>query len=961
MKYWVYINDEVSQKAYSEEELKQIEGFGPNVLICSETSAVSSDPEWRPVKERLPYLIKPKAPNFAKFRPKPPVSARPAAPKAEQDIQETLPIPQDLAEGITATPIEQNKKQTQTPQNDVNAQLLATLEKLNDKISSLENKIEEQEKELVEARKADDIEDNSPTLISDPINENDDDVLEVPFDNDFEIPFDTSKNSEEIAKEAEAMLAKPDSVEIEEYNTDDQKTELMSFGSDMQGILEDTIRKNALPEEYNEESTKDRQIIAEDLVSKTVLDLSAKKGQKKEKEFNEKQKEQEKQESKQEEKKEEKAKIVEEEKVYDLNSLLNGEDNPEYNTQENIKEEVVPEQEEKQSEVQEEVQPIQEENSEQEEKQSEVQEEVQPVQEENAEQEEKQSEVQEQEIEELPAVSAEDGVEQNEFSMSVLPEDVKEEDDANIQSELSKSIKPEEENIEKQEVEENQEQGNDDETPITIEMPENTESANQEEINFEKHNDEFPKYEEEIVSEENKETEEVPQEEIKEEMPSVSEDFRNLEPLLGDTQNAEEEEKLTIKPEEDVSPTQEIEINQLQEPVKEEEATPVKEALMAKLPEDNATTEEKPDLALTMGVTISKDATTAAVLDEIAQEKSLEEVQQDSQNLFEEMEGLQEDNTEKVNTEETTNKISAEKSDSTEESKTSVSDTEQKTESREVSNNISPTDIKTSDETIANDDFLKTFATNVEEVFLDQPTAIISDYVPPTENTDKEDMVSLENIKRVKPSDIKTIPLVPEVVGEEIHSSPYVESATTNVGKANKIKIALYLFVLFVGFLIAVVAVLMIAAFFGVVPEKYSPIHKIVNRRQVIQEEQSNAIVQTMQPEVMDQERTVLTDQPIFETEPAVDSMSEILTQVKQYSFPNNTTLEQRIIAANNVEGNLDWSISPTEDLDVYSIAVKLPANMEGQSFSYRFNYNVNGGVLTPTTSESKNIMENYK
>ena len=942
MKYWVYINDEVSQKAYSEEELKQIQGFGPDVLICSETSAVSSDPEWKPIKELLPHLIRPKAPNFAKFRPKPPVSARPAAPKAEQDIQETLPIPQDLAEGITATPVEQKEKQTHTPQNDVNAQLLATLEKLNDKISSLENKIEEQEKELVEARKSEDMEDNSPTLISDPINENDDDVLEVPFDNDFEIPFDTSKNSEEIAKEAEAILAKPDSAEIEEYNTDDQKTELMSFGSDMQGILEDTIRQNFSPEDYQKESTKDSQIIAEDLVSKTMLDLSAKKGPNKEKESNEKQKEQEKQESKQEEKKEEKVSVVEEEKVYDLNSLLSGEDNPEYNITEEVEEEVISEQEENQNEVQEEVQPTQEENSEQ--------------------------EVQEQKIEEIPAVPMEAEAEQNEFSMSALPENATEEDKAEIEAEPSEEIQPEEEKIEEQEVEqvveENQEQGNDTETPITIEMPENTEGENYEEINFDNHNDDLPKYEEEIVSEEDKETEEVPQEDIKEEIPSVSEDFKNLEKVLGDTQNAEEVETLTIAPEEEISPTQEIEINQLQEPVTEDEVTPVNETLIAKLPEDNVTNEEKPDLALTMGVTISKDATTAAVLDEIAQEKSLEEAQQNSpENLFEEIENLQEDtqsNTEKVNTEETTTKVSAENSDSAEENKTSTSNTEQKTESMEVSNNISPTDIKTPDETIANDDFLKTFATNVEEVFLDQPTAIISDYVPPTENTDKEDMVSLENIKRVKPSDIKTIPLVPEVVGEEIHSSPYVESATANVGKANKIKITLYVFVLFAVFLIAVVAVLMIAAFFGVVPEKYSPVHKIVNRRQVVQQEQRNVPVQTMQPEVMDQERTILTDQPIFETEPAVDSMSEILTQVKQYSFPDKTTLEQRIIAANsNMEGNLDWSIFPTEDLDVYSIAVKLPANMEGQSFSYRFNYNVNGDVLTPTTSESKNIMEN--
>ena len=85
MKYWAYLNDDVSQRPYSEEELKQLEGFGPDLLICSETSAVSADPDWKTVKELLPHLIRPKAPNFAKFRPKPPVTPNQSAQQPQQD------------------------------------------------------------------------------------------------------------------------------------------------------------------------------------------------------------------------------------------------------------------------------------------------------------------------------------------------------------------------------------------------------------------------------------------------------------------------------------------------------------------------------------------------------------------------------------------------------------------------------------------------------------------------------------------------------------------------------------------------------------------------------------------------------------------------------------------------------------------------------------------------------------
>ena len=937
MKYWAYINDEVSQQAYSEEELKKIQGFGPDILICSETSAVSSDPEWKPVKELLPHLIKPKAPNFAKFRPKPPMPARPAAPQAVQNEKVDFPIPQNLPEGVTAEPVQgmpqvQTVQQAQAPQNDINSQLLATLEKLNSKISSLEDKIAEQEQELIEARNNKEMEDETPTLISDPVNENDDDVLEVPFDNDFEIAFDSPKSSEEIANEAEAILSDPTPAEIEEYNTDDQKTELMSFGSDMQGILEDTIRQNFEPQEYKKEPKKDdSQFIAEDLVSKTVLDLS-KRETAKEKENKAEQEPS-------------KTNSAEEENVSDLGDLLNNKD----------------------------------ENKENSSAATEVKEESAPVQEETPQEE---PEV----AEEQPA------------------EEVQEEARENINTPEIEEVPSVQEEIVEEPQETEPEQAESEEESITIQMPESDQAVASDDIVFERPTNELPilpeTKEEDIAETEENNEEETVEENQTADIADSSKEKIDLSSVLSNTQNGDDVKELKIADVEEIQPLHENTEEQPQES-NQEQSVPLQETLMAKLPEDEAAPEEKPDLALTMGVTISNDATTAAVLDEIAQEKSLEETpQEEPENLFEEMESnFQEDNqnTEEdevnadgVDNEETPAEIASETeaetipadeaaaensqdnaeenveetseesaTPETNESAAESSQEENPTESEiEVTANVPPLDVKPQDETMANDDFLKTFATNVEEVFLDQPTAMISDYVPPTENDDK-----LENIKRIKPTDIKTIPLVPEVMGQEIWSQPYVESATANVGKTSKpmaiLKVSLISLVIIAVISLVMIFGLMIAAFFGIVPEKYSPAHKVIYSLQSAKTGKTTANAEIMEPETIEQERAMIMEQPLMQEENSVNPEDDILPQVKAYAFADGATLEQRIKNSNsNLEGELEWSIFPTEDLNVYSVAVKMPANKEGQSFSYRFNYNADSGVLTPTTSEAKNIIE---
>ena len=472
--------------------------------------------------------------------------------------------------------------------------------------------------------------------------------------------------------------------------------------------------------------------------------------------------------------------------------------------------------------------------------------------------------------------------------------------------------------------------------------------------------------------------EKVVEENIDEEA-TIQKNIEEIANLMSEEQDSDKE-SLKIAEAEEEEPAK--------EPVKEEILQPIihpnefeeaQKTLIPSLPETKTEeTEEKPDLALTLGVTISNDATTAAVLDEIAQEKShVIETKNEEEKLFEELENnFQKDNeSEELPQENIEDSITENTEETKEESKEGTSEVlqgkdiqENKEEKQEEETKETPKETteqievsletKIQDETISGgDEFLKTFATNVEEVFLDQPTAIISDYVPPSENKEE---APLENIKRVKPSDIKTVPLVPEVMGEEIHSSPYVESATAQVRKGNAVTavIKVILVLALVGGLS--LAIIMWAAISGWIPEKYSPLNKIMYLLQKSPQEKQVSYEDEMDPESMAQDMPLVTMEETV-AEEQQDPNESILATLKAYAFSDGTTLEERIKSANkNVEGDFEWTLFPTEEKDVYSLAVKFPPNKEGQSFSYRFNYNVSNSELTPTTSEAKNIMENF-
>ena len=371
---------------------------------------------------------------------------------------------------------------------------------------------------------------------------------------------------------------------------------------------------------------------------------------------------------------------------------------------------------------------------------------------------------------------------------------------------------------------------------------------------------------------------------------------------------------------------------------------------------------------MTLGVSISKDKTTAAVLNEIAHEKSQNvETETTPEELFEELEHTAQ---EKAATEENLNvdKIIEE----TESQGGTHINEDVLVVGQQTRQLLGENTSEMPTRSLKDDEFLKTFTMSVEEVFLDQPTAIISDYVPPSENTQKDipnptepsPSTMMETIRREKPTDIKTVPLVSGAMGQEIWSSPYVESATVQLRNKSKFADTLKLI-----FMVLTIALILVVAYtflavMGIVPERLSPLHRIVYSLQKSPEEK---VVEDedMAPEFAEDDNNIAAAPVEEETEPTPKASEPELTgedlviaNIKGYAFKDGTTLEGRILSAHpNVSGDIDWSLYPTEEDDIYSIAIKLPPNKAGQSFSYRFNYNVNSKQLTPTTSEAKSIM----
>ena len=280
------------------------------------------------------------------------------------------------------------------------------------------------------------------------------------------------------------------------------------------------------------------------------------------------------------------------------------------------------------------------------------------------------------------------------------------------------------------------------------------------------------------------------------------------------------------------------------------------------------------------------------------------------------------------------------------------------------------------------DNFLTTFSSDIETVFLDQPTAFISDYIPPEETSNKQQedqpqqqkdtkeeildikssqgqhQVSLQNVRRVKPAAIKTVPMVD---GEQvdpfsktqIRRIEVAEEAQAQIEKKNSIMNLVNTFALILIFMLMLVGFLGLIAQIGIMPKDFSPLHAMFTKGD---KKESKGKNNNLTPEEL-----ALRD--LKEAEEL--RINKIISEVKKYKLTEGITLEEKIkLLHPNVFNTLKWEAAQLPaDLTYYSVTVSSPTNPEGYTqVNYRFNYNTVNYSVEATTSEANNVMVNpYK
>lgn len=279
------------------------------------------------------------------------------------------------------------------------------------------------------------------------------------------------------------------------------------------------------------------------------------------------------------------------------------------------------------------------------------------------------------------------------------------------------------------------------------------------------------------------------------------------------------------------------------------------------------------------------------------------------------------------------------------------------------------------------DNFLNTFSSDIETVFLDQPTAFISDYIPPAETKENDNLeilqteqkddakpeildiksdqgqhqVSLQNVRRVKPAAIKTVPMVEGERSDpfsqtQIQNLHAAEEAMAKVEHNKSIINSIKTLGLTAIFLILIMAFVAFIAQFNVIPKDFSPLHAVYAK--LFKKNQNTKV----KGKVVTNEEIVANDLKAAEEL----RINKLIQEVKDYKLPEGITLDEKIKKMHpNVYNQLKWEAKQeANDLTYYSVTVSSPTNPEGYAqVNYRFSYNTVSYGVEATTSEANNLM----
>ncbi|GHT39499.1 hypothetical protein FACS189437_03010 [Bacteroidia bacterium] len=247
-----------------------------------------------------------------------------------------------------------------------------------------------------------------------------------------------------------------------------------------------------------------------------------------------------------------------------------------------------------------------------------------------------------------------------------------------------------------------------------------------------------------------------------------------------------------------------------------------------------------------------------------------------------------------------------------------------------------------------------------------EKTSLISDFIPPSamekednkqeravvqeivspDFTDEPTLHGAAIVKRIKPADIKTNPLISAskaaVAGPDTtdkinfmdqFGTEEESTAAPKSGAAKKIMTAL----------LSIILLLIIAAglmFARIIPDVFG----LFTPKQA----DNNALNAPSAPQLPAQHESSMTE-----------SESQILMDAQNHVFPNGMTLMGAVAAKHPMQaGAVEWSVKQF-DADNYRISAKVPPETDTSlMIIYNFNYTPATRDLKPLTSDSKNLLD---
>ena len=211
--------------------------------------------------------------------------------------------------------------------------------------------------------------------------------------------------------------------------------------------------------------------------------------------------------------------------------------------------------------------------------------------------------------------------------------------------------------------------------------------------------------------------------------------------------------------------------------------------------------------------------------------------------------------------------------------------------------------------------------------------------------------VNLENTiqaKRGASLDIKTVPMVPEPADAQRLDLDNLDSDINAQHDLKTGKSSRNLTKIVIGALVAVLLLIVLYVMLGFLKLLPASLNLFAGKSNTPQAEQ------TMDEFLPNENVQSATEQTQTET-------NQALEKVQNFPLPNGLSLQQFIEQKHAAisPSLISWEATEAVEPDNYSITVKIPPeNPQNFKTVYRFNYDMQTGLLDPTISDAKNLLD---